>query len=150
MSTWATWLTALARSISIGWSLSLSASRVSERWLRRSVILFFMLPQLPLQGSRELDDFGQFFREVMDCVARHQSLARDAFEVSDRHIGAITVFENHRVAAGNRAMVLLPDMALKQRPDLHVSKPRGLGFVTLADLDAEITLRIGENRADPW
>jgi hypothetical protein len=57
-------------------SVSLSASSVSNRWLCKSVSVFFMeTPQFALQGCIEPDDAGQLRRVVVNGVAPHQLAA---------------------------------------------------------------------------
>jgi hypothetical protein len=74
---------AFARSTSIGFSVSLSASSVSNRWLCKSLSVFFMeTPQFARQRCIEPDDAGQFRRVVVNGVVSHQLAACDQFKIS--------------------------------------------------------------------
>src|SRR5687767_2776409 len=68
-----------ARSRSIGFSSSFSASMVSKRWLRRSSILFFtgLPPDAAVERAEQLYGPGERLRQVVHGVARHQLAARD-------------------------------------------------------------------------
>src|SRR5689334_19045136 len=101
----ATFAMANARSMSIGFSSSLSASSVSNRWLRRSSTLFFMslrpLPDLSLERAERPDGVSERFRKRVNGIAPHQIRAADELQVGQRAVRAVAVLEHHGVTGGN-------------------------------------------------
>src|ERR1700678_164541 len=108
---------ARARCTSIGLSGSLSASMVSNRWLRRSVILFFIdFPYLALERGSESDDLGQLWRIVVNRIATHQLSTRDEFEVVEVEVRLVAVSEGDGKAFRHWPVGLLPDQDVFANP----------------------------------
>src|ERR1035441_7968640 len=108
---------ARARCTSIGLSGSLSASMVSNRWLRRSVILFFIdFPYLALERGSESDDLGQLWRIVVDRIAPHQLSTGDEFEVVEVEVRLVAVLEADSKALRHWPVSLLPDQDVLADP----------------------------------
>src|SRR6266568_5088372 len=111
---------ARARSISIGCSLSFSASSVSNRWLRRSPILFFTFPSShgdgPIDRAGKLDYLFQLGRQIMNGHARGMVSARKQLKIGERVIQMVAVFPPDAMPLRNRAVRVFPDQLVHPLP----------------------------------
>src|SRR5579883_879274 len=130
MIVWATSLMAFARAMSMGLSGSLRASIVSKRWLRRSLILFFIgSPDPALQRGAKPDDLGEVRRQTVDGVPPHQFAARDQFEVREFDVTPVAISECDRMSLRDRSIGLPPHQNVN--PDPVPRRIAGVGDLTL-------------------
>src|SRR6185295_13217945 len=101
-----------ARSSSIGFSSSLSASSVANRWLRKSSILFCIplsLVDLALQSALELNDQPDLPRVPgVVAIPAHQLLASHELEVVEDQVLAVAVLEDDDVPPRDWSVLGLP------------------------------------------
>lgn len=84
----------------------------------------------------------------MDRVALHVLGERYQLKIAEFTVGAVAILEADDVSRRNRPVMLLPDVAIEQRPDFHIAESVGLALRSLAYLDPKKALTVGEDGAD--